>query len=290
MRIVFIVLCFLLTITANSQLNSLTYRLHKTDGTHYTGKIVAEKQNAYFIRLANDSLSIVYKKDVTTVYVIDNNGTENNVTGYSKKQIKQLEQNKLNEIKHNRWDSCFIVALSGDTFRGRIETNHFYTDLVSIKFLGANGREREIYYADIKEFYLYNRLQGENHYIVLNNRVGYNVLYKVLKEGKCMLLYRISYTISTATGLTGFSAYSLVTFGQDQVDRYFIYYKGEVTPIKTEYANNLFSFSSSIDFKNKCRNIFADCPELLADIENENPKGLKLDEVVESYNKCLGKN
>jgi hypothetical protein len=101
----------------------------------------------------------------------------------------------------------------------------------------------------------------------------------VIEDGKCKLVFDRAGKPHTS----GISAFV-------QEGHYYLYYKTNLTPIRVDIQvdnADIIQFSSSPTFVKKSRKVFADCPQLVEQIQKKEIVASDIREIVRQFNRCL---
>ncbi|HLP52537.1 MAG TPA: hypothetical protein VK154_16730 [Chitinophagales bacterium] len=321
MRVIIFVCTLFAVAIAYGQTGELTYHLVKKDSTAFNCKILVEKPKGYLVQLENDSIQLVLRSQVAGLYIVETAGKVVSVDSISKRDIKNLEQKEVAKEKHKTWDTCFVVTQDGDTLYGKVEGSIDYSlgggsryelkEAVpmggfladAIKFVFAGDSEQVFNTAEIKELYLYRRSEEFRRYISIKEDNGNENLYRIIVEGKCRLLYRLiaehpaaamqqPFLGNTAADPLGGGYFPVFSRGPGSMNtaaQFYIYYKNKLTTIRSDSRGNLFAALSNLSFNEKSRELFAECPALVEEIEEETARTANLREIVKQFNLCLAK-
>lgn len=296
MRKAIILSLLLVSMFAVAQPDPLTYHVILKDSSAFNCRIPYQiPKKMIRVKKGDNSEQIILWENISSINIIDSSGHKVNINTISKSDIKALKKAENIKMEHQRWNNCFIVKQTADTIYGRVKgkadysssgdysvwSADFWTD-GTLQFSYADDTEEYFTPADIKEIYLIGRSLEYSKYISAENN-----LYRVITDGDCKLVYNEANNVNAA----GIGANGLIsTAGGRNNQRFFIYYKGFLTLMRTEVDNDNmipFHFNLSIGFKEKCREIFTECPSLVEQIENKTLRSVDLREIVKEFNKCI---
>lgn len=193
---------------------------------------------------------------------------------------KQTE--KLKE-KHKGWIACFVVKKSNDTIYGKVKYQDDYSSTSTDNFMFGKGwvialkdeSEMKLNPAEIKELNIYNHTPGFKKYIVLG-KPGKEILYRVIIEGPCSLLYEQRTSGGYGVAQT---AYVMETVQE----RYYLYYKEQLSMA----VNETMLENIPIKYRKKCSELLSECPAIASRLDEEVKYGDDLTKVVKDFNKCV---
>jgi len=207
-----------------------------------------------------------------------------------KKREKEEKQLKKLKVKHQDWNHCFIVTVKGDTIRGRIKSTADFTasgtiftgDFVVLAY--PDEREEKIDPSIMKELYIPEERPEYHKYIsILRDSTYINAnkeLFRVIVDGKCKLVF--DDVTSSSLPVVDQSGMVVGAPSSSDGDRYYIYYKNILMPVRTEAL-----FAISTAFRKKSREIFYECPALVEKIEDKSYRSADLREIVKEFNLCI---
>ena len=205
------------------------------------------------------------------------------------KEAKKLEKLKR---KHENWIDGWLIKKDGDTIRVKIKPTgqlYYNTTVAAFQLYDEGLRvaytdhtEETFQESDFLEMFTAN---NGAHYVVITTNQQQKYITRVAIEGKCKLLFReVEETSIEAKTLRGNGTYSgpakTIT---TELGIYYCLYKGVLTKIPSE--KNAFQMAES--FRKKCNEIFGDCPQLVAQIENKTNSSMDLRIIVWEFNNCL---
>jgi len=203
--------------------------------------------------------------------------TDSLLTTTTGKLTEQKQSEKL-KAKHANWNSCFIVMMNGDTLKGKVKKREDYSfsrglfTEGKVLFAHVNDREEIIQAKAFRELCLAQMDSEYMKYITLAKDTGESgrKIYRVVADGKCKLLFD---EIPASLG---------VPILTPPEERYYIYYNSKLTRMRREAEFNL-----NAGFKKRYKEIFSECPGLLAKIEDKTYKPDDLRGIVTAFNRCI---
>jgi len=291
---------------AKAQTDTDSYIITMNDGSQFRCKLLEVKKGDHINVLREDGTTASidwdsfrdYQKDMpvakTKAEAPDKRESEEANDENGKTEVRSAKQIERLKRKHAKWNSCFVISARGDTIRGRIKNRGDYSLNNGSIFAEskivcslADESEQKFKADEFKELYIDSEESEYRKYITVedpNSFAGANSkkLYRVITDGKCRLLFDM--TVNSSGPMMGAGG-MMVGGGTSTIERYFVYYKDKLTKVRTEYG-----FAISANFRKKCREIFNECPDLVAKIENKTFRSSDLREIVTEFNQCIGGN
>lgn len=287
-RILYVIIfCLLGQMVIAQKSDPLSYYLVLKDSTSYYCKIPYSSPGKWMSAKINGRDSMILWKYVKGLYVVNDDGEKTDVADISPISLNEMRIYAKDKNRWAKWNEAFVVKQNGDTILGRIKPHPEgdYSVLLDAGYkemgrvtglfdgrivLIVDGEERDFFPVGLTELYIYNKPPDFSRY-VFNNL---NCL-RVVVDGTCMLLYKkyVNYSIE-----------------EDAAEVYSILYKGEIVTVRTEHRGSSILWKDlnvDIGFKAHFTTLFADCPEIVSEIESGVLKSTDLVQIVERFNACI---
>lgn len=211
----------------------------------------------------------------------------------SSTKLEELKKEEELKVKYSAWPKGIVINNKGDSTKYWIAAEQDYSysanifDGQGVRVANSKGEETKLIPADIREIII---LEGsKDHYV----NVGDKGLFKVITEGRCMLLQKIknrqegSWAMPVPTTSMG---YYNNNSQRATIEEYYVYYMGSLnfaylrkTLMQSEETNERFAAG----FKQSARNIFAECPKTVDAILYGIFSYNTFPSIVADFNKCI---
>ena len=277
-------LSFVISISLKAQTDTTVYHVVFKNGTSLYGQIMALEQGNY-ITIKKDGGGIQFLQwDEVKEYT----STTFSLTGKELVEIKKKEEIKR---KYRDWESGLIITIENDTLHRWIKHKNDYSamgDGESRKITVADekGEESDVNSEEYKELIILGK--DPIRYVSFSPKgKDFHNIYRIILDGSCRIL-QDHYTKQGGGGLSmggaapGSNSVSMMPYEGTDADRFYLSYKDKWLKVGLKEGFNI-----SASFRDKCKEIFSDCPELVSQLEKQSFKSDDLKVIVAEFNSCV---